>query len=133
LKSFAANFLYSPLDEEEFIDAYRMVRDRVDPCFVRIAERAGVACGFVFAIRDLEAEARGGIPAVIVKTLAVDPDARCAGLGNLLVDEVHHIGWESGYTAAIHALQHETNTSLKITGRHHGRVFRRYALFSQPL
>jgi L-amino acid N-acyltransferase YncA len=70
---------------------------------------------------------------VIVKTLAVDPDARCAGLGSLLVDELHRIGLEKGYTEAIHALQHETNTSLKITGRHHGEVFRRYALFSKLL
>ena len=133
LKSFANNFLYTPLEEEAFLDAYRKVRERVDPDFVRIAERDGVACGFVFGIPDLEALARGEKPAVIVKTLAVDPDSRCAGLGSLLVDELHRIGWEKGYTEAIHALQHETNTSLKITGRHHGEVFRRYALFSKQL
>ncbi len=133
LKSFANNFLYTPLEEEAFLDAYRKVRDRVDPDFVRIAERDGVAGGFVFGIPDLEALARGEKPALIVKTLAVDPDARCAGLGSLLVDELHRIGWEKGYTEAIHALQHETNTSLKITGRHHGEVFRRYALFSKML
>jgi GNAT superfamily N-acetyltransferase len=133
LKSFANNFLYTPLEEAAFLDAYQRVRERVDPDFVRIAERDGVACGFVFGIPDLEALARGEKPAVIVKTLAVDPDARCAGLGSLLVDELHRIGWEKGYTEAIHALQHETNTSLKITGRHHGEVFRRYVLFSKLL
>jgi GNAT superfamily N-acetyltransferase len=133
LKSFANNFLYTPLEEAAFLDAYQRVRERVDPDFVRIAERDGVACGFVFGIPDLEAPARGEKPTLIVKTLAVDPDARCAGLGSLLVDELHQIGWEKGYTEAIHALQHETNTSLKITGRHHGEVFRRYALFSKML
>ena len=133
LKSFANNFLYTPLEEDAFLDAYQRVRDRVDPDFVRIAERDGVACGFVFGIPDLEALARGEKPAVIVKTLAVDPDSHCAGLGSLLVDELHRIGWEKGYTEAIHALQHETNTSLKITGRHHGEVFRRYTLFSKLL
>jgi predicted N-acetyltransferase YhbS len=133
LKSFSGNFLYTPLEEAGFLDAYRKVRERVDPDLVRIAERDGVACGFVFAIRDLEAEARGEAPALIVKTLAVDPGSRCAGLGSLLVDEVHRIGFEKGYAEAIHALQHETNTSLKITGRQQGCVFRRYALFSKPL
>ncbi len=133
LQSFSGNFLYTPLEETSFLEAYRKVRDRVDPDLVRIAERDGVPCGFVFAIRDLEAEARGEIPALIVKTLAVDPASRCAGLGSLLIDEVHRLGWEKGYTEAIHALQHETNTSLKITDRHHGRVFRRYALFSKLL
>lgn len=133
LKSFVNNFLYTPLEEEAFLDAYRKVRGRVDPDFVRIAERDGVVCGFVFGIPDLEAMARGERPALIVKTLAVDPDSRCAGLGSLLVDELHRIGWEKGYTEAIHALQHEANASLKITGRHHGEVFRRYALFSKLL
>ncbi len=133
LKSFSSNFLYTPLEEEPFLDAYRNVRERVDPDFVRIAVRGGVPCGFVFGIHDWEASARGEQPALIVKTLAVDPESRCAGLGSLLVDELHHIAREKGFTEAIHALQYETNTSLKITGRHHGRVFRRYALFSKPL
>lgn len=133
LRSFSSNFLYTPLDEESFLTAYGKLRDRVDADLVRIAERGGVPCGFVFCIRDLEADARGEKPALIVKTLAVDPGSRCAGLGSLLVDETHRIGYENGYSEAIHALQHETNTSLKITGRHHGGVFRRYALFSKRL
>ncbi|HEX7261119.1 MAG TPA: GNAT family N-acetyltransferase [Luteolibacter sp.] len=133
LKSFANNFLYTPLDEADFMEAYRKIRDRVDPDLVRIAERDGTACGFVFGIPDFEALTQGEKPALIVKTLAVDPSARCAGLGSLLVDELHRIGREKGYVEAIHALQHETNTSLKITGRHHGEIFRRYALFSKQL
>ena len=133
LKSFANNFLYMPLAEDEFIAAYQKVRDHVDSDFVRIAERDGVPCGFVFGVPDLEAAARGEKPAIIVKTLAVDPESRCAGLGSLLVDELHRIGREKGHTEAIHALQHESNTSLKITGRHQGVVIRRYALFFRRL
>jgi GNAT superfamily N-acetyltransferase len=133
LRSFASNFLYTPLEEDSFLSAYRKVQERVDPDLVRIAERDGQACGFVFAIPDLEAAARGEKPSVIVKTLAVDPAARCAGLGSLLVDEIHQLARAKGFTEAIHALQHETNTSLKITGRHHGHMIRRYALFSQGL
>lgn len=133
LKSFSSNFLYTPLEEESFLGAYRKVKERVDPDFVRIAEKDGEACGFVFAIADLESAARGEKPALIVKTLAVDPSFRSAGLGSLLVDEVHRLGREKGFTEAIHALQHETNTSLKITVRHHGEAFRRYALFKKAL
>jgi GNAT superfamily N-acetyltransferase len=133
LRSFSGNFLYTPLDEAEFLHAYDKVRPHVDPDFVRIAERDGVPCGFVFAIRDLEAEARGEMPAVIVKTLAVDPQSRSAGLGSLLVDEVHAAAVEKGYAESIHALEHESNTSRKITGRYDGRVFRNYTLFAKPL
>ncbi len=133
LRGFSNNFLYTPLEETAFLDAYRKVRERVDPGFVRIAERDGVPCGFVFAIRDIEAEARGEVPALIVKSLAVDPASRSTGLGSLLVDDVQLNGFKKGYTEAIHALQHESNTSLKITGRYQGRVFRKYALFSKRL
>jgi len=133
VKGFSRNFLYTPLSEDGFLEAYRNVRGRVDPDLVMIAERDGVVCGFVFGIPDLEALARGEKPALIVKTLAVDPLSRCAGLGSWLVSELHRVGREKGYTEAIHALQHESNSSLKITGRHHGEVFRRYGLFSKTL
>ena len=133
LKSFSANFLYTPLDEAEFLHAYAKVQSDVDPDFVRIAERGGVPCGFLFAIRDLEAETRGEKPAVIAKTLAVDPESRSAGLGSLLVDEVHAAAFAKGYNESIHAMEHERNTSRKITSRYGGRVFRNYALFSKPL
>lgn len=132
-KSFTHNFLYTSLDIDAFLQAYRKVRDHLDSDLVRIAERDGEPCGFIFGIPDLEAAARGEKPALIVKTLAVDPESRCAGLGNLLVDELHRTGREKGYAEAIHALQHETNTSLKITGRHQGEAIRRYALFSRTL
>jgi predicted N-acetyltransferase YhbS len=130
LRSFASNFLYTPLEKEPFLDAYRRVKARVDPDFVRVAERDGIACGFVFAIADFEAAARGEKPALIIKTLAVDPESRCAGLGSLLVDEVQMAGYAKGFDTAIHALQYDGNTVLRITARHHGEVIRRYALFT---
>jgi GNAT superfamily N-acetyltransferase len=133
VRSFSRNFLYTPLEEQAFLDDYRKIRTQVDSDFVRIARRDDEVCGFVFGMPDLEAAARGESPAVIVKTLAVDPLARCAGLGSLMVEELHRTGRDKGCREAIHALQHESNTSLKITGRHGGEVLRRYALFSKML
>jgi GNAT superfamily N-acetyltransferase len=133
LRSFSNNFLYTPLDEEAFLESYRKVRDWVDPDFVMLAERAGRICGYLFGIADLEAAARGGRSAVIAKTLAVDPAMRGAGLGAFLIDELHRAARGKGYDESIHALQHASNSSLRITGRHKGRVFRHYALFSKRL
>lgn len=133
LLSFSSNFLYTPLEEESFLASYRKVKAHVDRDLVLIAEKDGVACGFVFGIPDLAAAMRGEKPALIVKTLAVDPSSRSAGLGSLMVDELHRAGRAKGYTEAIHALQHQNNASLKITGRHEGRAFRRYVLFSKLL
>ena len=133
LKSFTANFLYTPLDEDAFLESYRRVRERVDRDFVLLAERAGQLCGFLFGVADFESLARGERPALIAKTIAVDPAVRGAGLGALLIDELHRAGCAKGYREVIHALQHETNKSLRITGRHGGRVFRRYELLSKRL
>jgi GNAT superfamily N-acetyltransferase len=133
LEAFAGNFLYVPLEEEAFLATYQKVRSWIEPDFIRIAERDGRPCGFVFGIEDHEARARGEDPALIVKTLAVDPTAKCPGLGSLLVDELHRIGRQNGFTEAIHALQHEDNRSLKITDRHQGRAIRQYALYSKLL
>jgi GNAT superfamily N-acetyltransferase len=133
IRSFSANFLYTPLEENAFIGSYLKVREYIDPRFILIAERDGVPCGFVFGIPDLNALKAGRKPALIVKTLAVDPKSRCGGLGGLLVDEIQHAAAEAGYTQSIHALQYEKNTSLKITQRNAGRKFRQYALFQKIL
>ncbi|MEI6654920.1 MAG: GNAT family N-acetyltransferase [Verrucomicrobiota bacterium] len=133
LKSFTNNFLYTPLDEEAFLESYRKLRERVDRELVLIAERDGQICGFLFGVEDFEALARGEHPALIVKTLAVDPAVRGAGLGAFMIDKLHQTGGPKGYREAIHAMQHESNSSLRITGRHGGRVFRSYALWSKRL
>ena len=130
LAGFANNFLYTPLPKDAFIAAYQKVRHLVQPEFIRIAERNGRPCGYVFAIPDHEATARGEQPALIIKTLTVDPAARCPGLGSLLVDDVQLRAHQSGHHHAIHALQFETNTSLRITARNGGTRIRRYALLS---
>jgi len=129
LKSFANNFLYTPIDAHDFLSAYTKMREHIDPEFVKLARRDGELVGFVFGIADLAAMQRGEPPALIVKTLAVDPSSRAAGLGSVLVDALHQTGELKGHTEAIHALQHESNTSLKITGRRQGTPFRQYALF----
>lgn len=133
LLGFAHNFLYTPLPVEAFLAAYLKIRDRVDPAFVRIAECGGDPCGFLFGIADWEAAARGEPPALIAKSMAVDPAWRGRGLGSLLIGELHAAGAAAGFTEGIHALQYQTNLSLKITGRHAGRIFRRYQLYSKPL
>jgi len=70
---------------------------------------------------------------MIVKTLAVLPERRFAGLGTVLVNRLQTAAREAGCTEAIHALQREDNQSLRISQRFSAEIFRRYALFSKPL
>ncbi len=124
--SFSDNFLYTPISFSEFSVMYGKIRPLIVPALTILAESPDrCPAGFAFAYPDGET--------LIVKTLAVVPDRRLAGLGNLLVSRVHDAGRTAGFTSAIHALQHESNSSLKITSRHGAEKFRSYSLLVKKL
>lgn len=128
LEAFADNPYYSPIGLERFRTLYAPMREMLDPDLVLVArDEDGVAVGFVLSFPDLMDPA-GRPTRVIVKSLAVSPGRRGRGLGSLLVHETHRRAAEKGYDAAIHALMHTGNDSLKISS-HGGAVFRHYALY----
>lgn len=131
--SFQPNFLYTPLPKEEFVAQYRPLRERLQPALVLLAEQHGAPVGYVFAVPDFAQAQRGeNVSTFIVKTLAVLPGRAFAGLGALLLGEVHAAARALGFKRAIHALMHETNQSRNLSA-HYARTIRRYALFSKRL
>ena len=133
LASFAENFLYTPLARGEFLAQYKAVMPFVTPELVLIAEYEGCCAGFVFALPDVLERRHGERPKTfIVKTLAVHPDFTGRGLGNVLLWQVNRAAAALGYRAAIHALMHETNRSMRISARE-GHIFRRYTLYARML
>lgn len=131
--SFQNNFLYTPLAEADFIAQYEPIRAHIRPELVIFAEHEGRPVGFVFAIPDL-AQAKRGQPVdtVVLKTVAVLPGRTYAGLGNVLVAQCQQAARQLGFRRVIHALMHESNNSLNLSG-HYARPFRRYTLYSRPL
>lgn len=131
LTAFARNFLYTPIEETEFVAQYQAVLPYVRPELVLLAERADELLGFMFAVPDVLAAQRGSpVDTVILKTVAVDPRLAGSGLGSAMLDLVQREARQLGFRRAIHALIHETNISRQISGRY-ARTFRRYALFSR--
>lgn len=132
-RSFIENFLYTPIGEAEFLAQYAAVRTRIRPELVLIAEQHGDPLGYVFTIPDWLQAVRGAtVDTVIVKTVAVLPERRCAGLGAWLVAQTQIAARALGYKRAIHALMHESNYSLNLSARY-AKAFRRYTFFSKPL
>lgn len=128
--SFTRNFLYTPISEAEFVHQYVAVQSWVRPELVFIVEQDGKPAGFLFAIPDWN---EGAAPeTVIIKTVAVLPERRFAGLGVWLVQEAQQRAHALGYRRTIHALMHESNNSLNLSSRY-ATPFRRYTLFSKPL
>lgn len=129
LRAFAANPFYSPIRRDTFLSMYEPMRASVDPELVLLARDAeDRLVGFIFGFPDLLDPGDGPPSRVVVKSLAVDDSARGAGLGSLLVHEIHRRAAGRGYQCAVHALMHVENPSHRIS-RRAGSVFRRYALF----
>ena len=133
VESFTRNFLYTPIDEAEFVAQYRVIAPHVQPELTLMAEQDGALLGYLFGIPDLNQASRGErVDTFIVKTVAVQPGRRAAGLGSVLVAESHRIAHEQGYRRAIHALMHASNNSRNISA-HYARTMRRYTLYQQRL
>ena len=137
-ESFAGNFLYSPIDEVEFLEQTRRLLPSVRTELVLVAEQRrssgdAHACGFAFAVPDLLQASRGvAIDTVVVKTVAVRPSCGVQGLGSVLVASVHDAARRLGYRRAIHALMHEHNVSRNIS-RRYAATLRTYSLFGRRL
>jgi GNAT superfamily N-acetyltransferase len=130
--AFADDPYYSRISRERFRDSYKPVRDFFDPELVLLARDAENRLrGFAFAFPDLFDPA--GTPTrAVLKSLAVHPSARGAGIGSLLVHEIHRRAAAKGYESAIHALMQVDNPAHNIS-RHGGKLFRRYALFGRDM
>jgi predicted N-acetyltransferase YhbS len=122
--------LSTPISVEAFLSQALATAHLLDDRFVYLAEDQGTCCGFVFALPD-HLQARRGEPVdrLVVKTLAVLPGKRYAGLGLALVETVERAAVEAGLRHAIHALMHEHALSNKLAWD--ARVLRRYALFER--
>lgn len=129
LESFARNFLYTQIEEHEFLEQNRRILPVVHPDLVLLAERGDALVGFLFAVPDVLQQPP---ESVIIKTVAVSPALPRAGLGSVLVATAHRRAHQLGFRRAIHALMHEHNVSQNIS-QHSATTMRRYALFVKPL
>ena len=131
--SFRRNFLYQPISETAFIAQYQRLLPYIQPELVFIAEHHQQPVGFLLALPDwLAAQPGAGIDRMIIKTVAVLPQRRYAGLGNVLVEHCHGIAHQMGYRQAIHALMHDANPSRNLS-RRYAQTIRRYALFARQI
>jgi len=128
LRSFAPNFLYIPLDQERFLALYKPVFPYIEPQLIQLAYDSDRLVGFAFALPDWAQQQRGDpIDTLVIKTVAVWPGRRYAGLGNLLAQRCQQIGRSLGMNSAIHALMHEHNSSRNALGQR-AHPFRHYSL-----
>lgn len=131
--AFAQNFLYTELSEAAFISQYSKLLLQIRPELLLLAERGDELVGYLFAIPDFAQAIRGHtIDTFLIKTMAVLPEIRLAGLGGLLAARVQDAGRSLGFSRCIHALMFEGNVSRNLS-RHYATTMRQYSLFSLEL
>ena len=75
-----------------------------------VAEHEDRPVGFLFGVGDMNQASRGEpIDTLVVKSLAILPDRRYAGLGTVLLDRCQQAAHRLGFRRAIHALMREGN------------------------
>jgi GNAT superfamily N-acetyltransferase len=133
IECFRDGLLFTPVSREDFLAQYLELRACVQPGLILLAEQSGRLIGYIFAVPDLLQARRGvAIDTVIIKTLAVHPEFRGAGVGRLLAARCHETAYGQGYRRAIHALMLDTSAARTISDRI-ARPFRHYALFARFL
>ena len=125
-EAFAGNLYYRKVPFSAFMEAQDGLRRRRP--LLLLAERSGVLLGIGYGYED---EVEGS--RLVLKTLAVSPEARSLGLGARLADCVHDLAFSLGYSQVIHALMHVDNASVRHSERFGGVLLRRYALFRRSL
>ena len=127
LHAFANNFLYTRLDEREFMSLYEPVLPYMNADFVLMAEDDSKQLqGLLFAIPDFF---QGKNPdRIIVKTYA----SRIKGVGRAMLDNIHTRAKQAGFQYAIHALMHDNNVSSQRSAQY-GSLFRRYHLYGRKI
>lgn len=132
-QSFTRNFLYTPLAEADFLQQYCKLKAYIKPELTWMAEVDHQPVGYAFGLPDL-AQAQRGVPVntVIVKTVAVLPARRYAGLGAVLVAQVQNSAHQLGFTRAIHALMYASNNSRNLSAVY-AAPMRGYTLYSRRL
>lgn len=128
VQSFVNNFLYTPVEFEEFYKMYEPVKNFLNPEWILIAEdEINNPVAFVFGFNNLFSKDKKSL---VVKTLAQIPDYKYRGIGSYLTEFLHRKAFMAGYDNIIHALMHETNVSANILA---GELYHEYKLYGVKL
>lgn len=126
--AFADAYAFAPISLAALTALYEPLRERLDPTLVFLAYAPdGRVVGFLFCLVD-----DGPPPRLLLKSLALEREARGHGLSWWLTGAAHATAAARGIPNALHCLRHEGSVSMRLHA-HQERIIRRYALLEKPL
>lgn len=129
--AFQHNFLFTPIDVEDFVAKYMRIKNYFDSALVMIVEdEKNEIEALSFSIKDHN-ESRG--KSLIIKSLARRNDTKLRGIGAYLIQKTYQLARANGYDNVIHALMIKDNASKKISENYHGENYKSYSLFGMNI
>lgn len=129
--AFKKNFLYTPIDKEDFIRKYGETKRLINSDFAILAEdRNKELVGYFFCIDDkLNTKERS----LIIKTIARHPGKMYSGLGHVIGNMIYRKAAEQNYKSVIHAFMYEEGTSTTISKHFSGDMYKNYVLYGREI
>ncbi len=129
--AFKTNFLYTPINKDEFIKKYAETKGLIDPEFVILAEDAQEnLIGYFFCINDFYNKEEKSL---IVKTVARHPDKNWSGTGHVMANMICQRALQKQYQSIIHSFMFEEGTSVTMSKNFSAAVYKNYVLFGKDL
>jgi len=131
-EAFSSAVGYAPIPEQAFVGMYAPLLESAPGELLLLAEDStGKVLGYCLSFPEPQAPERKEI---VVKSLAVHPDAQGMSVGSALVAEAHSRALDMGFVGGgIHALMRSDSHSQHITARGGAELIRRYALYQKTL
>lgn len=131
IEHFNNNFLFTPIEPNDFVEKYAQLGHLFDPGLILIIEDTNKEIiAFVFAIKDYydpEEET------MIIKTIVRKQDAPIQEIGKYLSHKTSQMALDRGYKKIIHALMIEDNTSNRISEKLQTDNYKSYTLYGLHL
>lgn len=123
---FQNNFLYTTIEEQNFLNKYLALKDVLQPELILLAEHQGELVGLLLAIHDYHCKFEKRL---ILKTIGRKRGKQYAGVAHELGLRMLQTAQTQKYQHILHAFMHQRNTSKNLSRKFSGEPFRSYKLF----
>ncbi len=131
LEAFCHNFLFTPIEVEEFVSKYEKVGPLLDPDLIWLVEDQDHELhALIFGVQDFQGPAG---ETVITKSLARKRSSPFHGMGTYLIGKLNETARKKGYKKGIHAMMIKDNASRRISEHFEAHEFKSYALYGRAL
>jgi hypothetical protein len=129
--AFNHNFLYTPIEHEDFVKKYAAAKHFLHPDYTLMAEDGeGNLVGYYFCLHD---HFNTTEKTLIFKTLVRHPGPEWQGLGHVMGNRIYQHALDQGYRTFIHPFIFENGTSTNLSKNFLGRPYKKYVLYGKQI